>query len=252
MQESKENHILKLGLNASNQILYFFGARHTNDPSDTQFDQIKQLWNEFANNSRTERAVFIESLIHEVPAEYEKAIEKYGEAGATYWLANKTGLIVTCPEPNNTEQRKALCILHKPQIVAYTFIVQNLAAWFRHTRQSLFTEAIENSVNREKQFSEIYGFIPDKSWFMDQHKKLFGEQNLDNKNFLDSITNPHINNTLVNIIVATRTKIRNYYLLEMISKAWKLKRSVFIVYGIGHLSAIENGLRELYNNDKSI
>lgn len=241
----QKNPELKLGPTSRGQILYFFGARHGNDPADAQFIQLKQLWNDFLNTVKDERIVCTEAAIREVPEIFEDAIKQRGEVGATQWLAKEAGVTVMCPEPDDVEQRKALCASFDAQAVAYALIAQNLAAWFRHVHDFAFSEAIERSVKRETKFADIYGFTPDGAWFQKKHRALFGERVLEDKAFLDSIADPRKSNTLVNQIVSGRTKMRNEYVRACIADAWKSGKSIFIVYGKGHLAVLESELREL-------
>ena len=241
----QQNPELILGPTQRGQVLYFFGSRHGNDPADTQFIQLKQLWNDFLNTAKEERIIFTESAIREVPEIFEDAIRQRGEVGAMQWLAKEADVAVACPEPDDVEQRKTLCASFDSQAVVYALIAQNLAAWFRHARDFAFPEAIERSVKRETKFVDIYGFTPDVTWLQEQHRALFGDQVLENKAFLDSISDPRKSDTLVNQIVSGRTKMRNEYVRARIGDAWKSGKSIFIVYGKGHLAVLESELREL-------
>lgn len=243
--KSQENPILKLGPNPIGQALYFFGARHTNDPTNAQFIYLKQCLYEFLNVAKEKKIIFVEGAIREIPKNYEEATRQYGEAGTAQWLAKEADIDVICPEPTDEEQRKVLCVSFSPQVVAYTMIVQHLAVWFRQIRQLSFGEAVSRSVKRETKFAEIYGFTPDDDWFYGQHKKLFGDQQVEDKNFLNSISDPRRDDTLINKVVAYRSNLRNKYILLMIKEAWKSGKSIFIVYGKGHLATLENQLREL-------
>ncbi len=245
---SGENPILKLGSCEAGPVLYFFGARHTNNPDDIQFVQLKNFWDEFLNISSKNNAVFVEGVIHEVSKNYIDAIKLYGETGAIQWLAKESNIQVLRPEPNDVEQRKYLCSLFDPKVVAYSLIIQNLGAWFRHSRNNGFKNAIENSVDREVKYKDIYEFIPNNAWFFNQHKEIFGEQNLEDKNFLDSVSDPRKGISIVNRVISSRTKMRNEYILVAISEALKLKKNIFIVYGSGHIPVLENSLRELFDS----
>lgn len=244
-EQSQDNPILKLGPNTVGQVLYFFGARHTNDPSDEQFVYIKKFFEEFLSVAKWVKIMFVEGATREIPQKYEEAINQYGESGAIQWLGRETNIDIIRPEPDEKEQRRALCVLFNPHIVAYTIIIQNLASWFRHKNQISFNEAIDRVLNREVKFSSIYSFTPNKSWFDKQHKKLFGEQKLEDKQFLDLISDPRKNDTEINKIVASRSGMRDKYILNKINDAWKAGKSIFIVYGRGHLITMEPELRKL-------
>ena len=243
--QPQENPVLKLGPNPAGQVLYFFGTRHTNDPEDKQFKQIKKLFEEFLSQLKKEKVVFVEGITNEIPQDYEESIREYGEAGGVKWLARKASINVMRPEPSDEEQRKLLCALFDPKLVAYTVIIQNLASWFRHTSQTSFDKAISRVLSREVKFSDIYRFAPDRLWFDDHHKQLFGEQKLEDKQFLDSISDPRKNDSVVNNVVASRSKLRNEYILSVIKKSWKYGNSIFIVYGKGHLVSLEKDLKKL-------
>ena len=244
-EQSQENPLLRVGPNFASRIIYFFGARHTNDPTDVQFDLLKRFFGEFLNVAKGDKIVFIEGAIREISQNYEEAIRQYGESGATQWLAREASIDVIHPEPNDEEQRKLLCVSFDPQVVAYTMIMQNLAGWFRHKSQTTFEEAVMRVLDREAKFSRIYGFTPDTTWFYDQHRRLFDEQQLEDKRFLDSISDPRKSDTVVNSVVEFRSRIRNEHILLEITRNWKADKSIFVVYGKGHLTTLGQALQKL-------
>lgn len=242
----ESNSFIKLGPTPQGQILFFFGMRHSNNPLDKQFSQLQQLWNEFLDTAKDECLMLTEGKVKDVVPDFSESIKQRGEVGAAQWLAKSSKIIVECPEPDDTKQREILCSLFSAHDIVYAFIVQNLSAWFRQTtHRSTFLEAIRRTLIREAKFAAVYGFIPDTFWFSNQHKKLFGDQQLEDHNFLDKITDPRQNDTIVNRIIAERSKIRNDYILERITYAWNLKKNIFIVYGKDHLAVLELSLRTL-------
>lgn len=252
-EQSQKNPTLILGPNPTGQVLYFFGARHTNDPTNIQFNYLKQFWDEFLNIIKDKRVVFTEGVIRATSLSYEDSIQRYGEAGAAQWLAKEADIDAVCPEPSDEEQRRSLCTLFNPQLIAYTMIVQHLAVWFRYTRQLSFNQALVHSVNRETKFADIYGFTPDKYWFDEQHKKLFDKQKLEDKALLYSISDPRSDKTLINKVVATRSNMRNEHILSVISEAWESGKSIFIIYGKGHFNALKHAFEKLKTiNDSHI
>lgn len=241
----EENPILKLSSENSGQQVFLFGSRHTNDEDDSQFKILKELWQEFLSDTREGRVAFTEGIIRDKQTTFSESVKKFGESGAVQWLAGDSGVEVACPEPNDIEQRKTLCSTTKPDLVAYVFIVQNLAAWFRYQQKRDFTNALEHSVSREAGFSSVYGFKPDLDWFNKKQRELFGNQLIEDSDFLNRITDPRTTDTEVNVVVAKRTKTRNEHVESVISKAWKEGKSIFIVYGKGHFQSLENCMRNL-------
>ena len=239
------NNIIKLIATASGNVLYFFGAQHTNNPDDDQFVKIKQTWDEFIEVTGSRKIIFVEGNTRELPEDYDESIKMYGETGAVYWLAKQANLEVVRLEPDDEYHRTSLCELFDPNLVAYTIIVQNLAGWFRHITETSFKEAITRVINRESKFSNIYGFIPTESWFEEKHREIFDGQNLEDKDFLNKITDPNRSDTVINKVVSARSELRNQYIFSKITEAWDSGKSIFIIYGKGHLSALESSLREL-------
>lgn len=247
-EKSQYNPVLKLGPNSVGQVLYFFGAVHTNKYTDIQFKNLKQFWDEFLSVAKNEKTIFIEGVLHEIPQGYEEAIKIYGESGAIGWLARDVSIEIIRPEPSEDIQRESLCNSFDPQVVAYSIIIQNLGGWFRRESRTTFEEALDYVLKRETKFSDIYGFITDKSWFSSQHKKLFPNQKLEDSKFLDSISDPRKNDTNVNEIVSYRSKLRDKHMLSMVSEVFKSGKSIFIVYGKGHLVTLKPSLQKLVTN----
>ena len=250
LDQPGKNIIFKAENALTGKIFYFFGAIHTNNPADEQFEQLEQLWNDFSNKSEGLMIAFVEGAIYEIPQNYEKSITQYGETGAVCWLALKTNIEVVRPEPGEGEQRKHLSGLFDSNDVAYAIITQNLSGWFRHETSTSFEEAMERVLKREAKFSDIYGFIPNKIWLENQHRKLFEEQELEDRNFLDTITDPRKNDTLINKIVSARSEMRDEHIFNEIEKAWKSGKNIFIVYGKGHLSKLEKKLKVLISGNE--
>lgn len=242
---SQENPILRFGPKEKGQLLYFFGARHTNDADDVQFEVMRETWEEFRNTSNGTIIMLIEAKVRDISIVFRDAIRIHGEVGAALWLARDAGARVLCPEPDDFQQRMELCRIFDARMVAYALIAQNLSAWFRHSNTNSFEAALQRTLKREAGFDVIYGFIPDAVWFREQHRKLFSDQPFEDKTFLDSIADPRKNDTDVNKIVAARTNVRNASLYQHIEEQWAAGNSVFIVYGKGHLTALSNKLNSL-------
>lgn len=241
----EETPILKLQSKSSPQVLYFFGAKHTNNPDEEQFKKMESLWTEFLMNTHTERIALVEKLTPTKGNDIKESIRLGGESSALVFIAESQDIPVTCPEPDEKEQRRMLCQSFDPVDVAYSLVMQNLAAWFRHARQSSFEDAVDRSIARESKFSDVYGFLLTtenlNQWFV----KSFGNTTLEDKDLLDSISDPRRKDTVVNQVVALRTRLRNEYIYNSIEALWRSGKSIFIVYGRGHLYSLREMLQRL-------
>lgn len=244
-----QDNILKIFHN--NQALFFFGARHSNNPNDAQFSELKEFFEEFIKTSPGEKVVFTEGVMTKGFGSWEESINQRGEIGATQWLAHQEDISVVFPEPDLLIQHKILCESFDFADVAYALVAQNLAAWFKQTTRSRsFNEALINTLKRESSFASVYGFAPDEEWFLSYHGKLFPGQKLDDSQFLDGITDPRTSNTVVNEIIAKKSQIRNEAILKNIESEWLSGKSIFIAYGRGHLSVLKPKIEEIIGLSK--
>jgi hypothetical protein len=247
----EETSILKLQSKFSSQVLYFLGAKHTNNPDDEQFMKMETLWTEFLQHTHNERIALVEKLTPSRGNDIEEYVRLGGESGALVFHAESQDIPVMCPEPDEKEQRQMLCQSFDPVDVAYSFVMQNLAAWFRHARQSSFQDAVDRSIARESKFSGVYGFLPTKENLNQWFTKSFGSETLEDKDLLDSISDPRKKNTIVNQVVALRTSLRNEYIYNYIEDLWRSGKSIFIVYGRGHLHVLQEKLQQLVDKSDS-
>jgi hypothetical protein len=225
------------------QTLYFYGTRHCYDSTDMQFADIESLWKQFVTDAKTEKIAFGEIPVpDDLPNDLVSAITKYGESGAHYWHAFQHSILAQCPEPSPTEQRAKLCATFPPEEVAYAFTIQNIASWFRNTRDRTFQEMIDFTIAREATFSDVYGFTMTKDLFLNTHVRLFGDHILEDQDFLQKLADPRRTDNHASLIIGHRTKIRNEHILQEVQTAWQAGKSLFVVYGLGHFEALRDRL----------
>lgn len=242
---NEEDHILKIYSKNNKQAVFFFGAKHTNNPNDEQFIVLEKLWGDFFDNYGDNSVAICEGLVRKPVDSFVDAIKSHGESGAIQWFARKNRIEIICGEPASLLQREYLCKKFDKDDVAYAIVVQRISGWFRGTHNRTFSEVVNNSILNEIEFEDIYGFMPTTEWFYSKHKNLFSIQNLEDKLFIDSITDPRTTNTIINSIISTRSKFRNDNLLSLINKLWKEGKSIFIVYGNGHLVVLRDSLKKI-------
>jgi hypothetical protein len=63
-------HIFELKL--QNNSLFYFGERHSFDPKDPQWNQVKDLWQKFAADTSAKKIAFVEGGVRDIfPTETE-------------------------------------------------------------------------------------------------------------------------------------------------------------------------------------
>src|SRR3989344_6452645 len=84
-----------------NQFLYYFGEKHSYDPKDKQWIEVRNLWDEFIKETKnTKRVVFYEGGR---TGKWDNEIEAITNAGGTGFItynASKLNIEIFCPEPD--------------------------------------------------------------------------------------------------------------------------------------------------------
>lgn len=245
--------ILRFGPGAKNQFLLIFGFRHSNNPEDPQFDELSKLWTEFRQLVGRQKVVFTEGVPRDMPGPFKESIVQRGEVGAAQWLARESDIQVQCPEPNEHWQREELVKIFNPEDVAYAFVAQRLASWAgrKGDKTSLETE-IEVALKREVKYESLYRFKINLDWFKKHHQDLFPTEKLSDAEFLNRIVDPRRLETIINKVVAERTKLRNKYIYEKIEEVWQSSGDLLVVYGLGHVLSLAGRLENLVSAQKPI
>jgi len=244
MKGKKSDHYLYF--TRGKQSFRMFGSTHEIDPKNSQFLFIKKIFQEFLDDNNESKLVIAETSKPEfIEKTYDLSIQKNGEAGATYYLAAKHNIPSTCPEPTPIEQREGLCSMFSSEMVVYSLVLQNLAAWFRNNRDRTFAEVIDFTLKREVDFGAPYSFDITLEWFEEYHKKVSPNQKIQDELFLMKMADPRREDSEVNKVIHSRTKIRNEFILNFIKKSWNDGNSLFIVYGRGHFDVLRGELLKL-------
>jgi len=232
----------------SGQILSIIGVSHTHDPADPLILYIQNAFKEFLKIPGQKIAI-VEKRNKINANSFKKAVEIWGEAGATYWLATSADIPVVCPEPDYLDVTSELCKQFDPSDVCY-FEVGDAMIWWKHLHSNLTAkENLERLLSNRAKHKDIYGFEPTEEWFMRKHKSLFGNQNIDNENFWRMTMNTKENtNTIFGRILTARHNIRNQIIFDNIVDLWRQGNNIFMVYGNSHITSLGPALRALVKN----
>jgi hypothetical protein len=224
--------------NGSVSILYF-GARHTFDPGNPQFQEIEKSFNNFmVDKEPLSVVVLVEGFVPRITEDINSDIRFTGERGYTTHLAKDSGVRVECVEPDRTEEVRHLLEIFRPEEIEYYY-------YLRAVRDYL----IKGNIHGEKTFEQY------SKEMLNGHKKMFGSlsefadfnfsfENM--KNIHRSITgaefdeqrmlsvNPRSNRTIVNKVAHECSSFRDFSHVRNIEKYLGEGYSVFIVCGSDH------------------
>ncbi len=228
-----------------NSKLYLLGVNHSCDHRHNQFIKIQESWDNFLKSCTENNKIALVEQMNVLPEEtYEASIKLKGEVGAVTWLAKKNRVEVQCPEPSPEEIRRSLCEEFDSEDALYALVIQNLASWYKSSRNRTFYDAILHTLNYEQNFSYIYNFDLNKEWFVKKHKKLFGDMNMENEEFLYKIVDPRIDFCVTNDVISFKTQYRNTYILRIVGQLLNKGQCIFMVYGKGHVDVFSRLLKE--------
>ncbi len=98
-----------LTLKAGSSFLYYFGERHSFDPDDTQWLEVKKFWNAFLTKTEHQKRIaFVEGGRRPNEIHEKQAILMHGGMGLLTHLANKGGVETYSPEPDEKWERAEL------------------------------------------------------------------------------------------------------------------------------------------------
>ncbi len=224
--------------------MIFFGARHSNDPTDAQWPTLEKHWKAFLDNGNKQRIVLYEQGPLDIGALSKKeALQQNGESGLVVWLAAQSGIPTEWPEPDQVNQ---VTYLKKQgyddaSIMSYYFARQMLQ-WI--TRDYLTADdwrAYAESCIRNYEslgcWEETLTLEKALEWF-----KRVSEKDFDIK---DGKAMYRLSDPSQSKISAASGQCRDERLLEVISSNWNNGTDIFVVYGSGHAIALEPVVQEL-------
>ena len=110
-----------LQLTTQHSALLYFGAQHTNDPSDQQLVVLERLWDEFRPD-----VALNEGGDPPVARTRDDAVRQYGETGLVRWLAARDSVPASNMDLTRELQAKSLLAEWPPAKVKMFFLVRAL------------------------------------------------------------------------------------------------------------------------------
>jgi hypothetical protein len=230
------------------QCLYYFGSKHSYDPKNKQFNEIRDFFNDFLNQTIKETSiVFVEGGERPVASSEEKAILDGAEMNFVTYLASKADRNVTSPEIPDQERFELLHKHFPKEEIAYYCFIQVCWQWNNIEMKNDFKEYIQVFLENNKKKSGWDDINFSYENMMNIHERLFNTAfDPSDKIFLNSIMDPRLETSIINKISAfDDSGLRDNYILDKISEHWKTGKSIFIIYGYIHAVMQEPVLRSL-------
>ena len=239
---------IKSGLN----FLYYFGERHSFNPGDEQWVEVKEFWKDFLDTTKdTKRIVFIEGGIRPREESEEQSIIKHGGMGLATYLAQQEGIETYSPEPDETYERHELQKEFSKEHIQYYYFAGVVHQWGRKQEPKPdFEEYINRYLEDDKKESAWTDFDFSLEAMKKIHRSLFqsafDENDID---FFYSVVNPVVQKTIVNQVSAMSSDIRDRYIVGEIKKYIANGYSIFAQFGCSHVVMQEPLLKEIFSKN---
>lgn len=231
--------------------LFYFGSTHSRNPNDIQYSKLQQFWEGFLQKTQSQNCVVLVEghlrNLHNSPTA-EQAIRRGGaEGGFITFLAQQNNIPVACPEPTNALLFQKLLQKYTVEQLVYTLFAQAVLEWHRiikmrddlpfHIHIQSHLEYIQKELTFQCDLEDMKAF----------HKQLFNSEfNEHDEMFFYSITNPVVQDTIINNICRDRSILRDRTIVDTIKKLFlKERKNIFVVFGATHAVMQEPALRKM-------
>lgn len=237
---------------SKDQLLYYFGSNHSNDPNHPQFSLLREKWGEFISKTTkgAKRAFIVESCgLSKKEPTMKESIVKRGEVGAGIYLAGESRSLLVFGEPEDSEIVNYL--LNKKFSKEETLLFfEGIAIKFWHNNKNKMNKSIQEFLsNHTEKYRKLLNWsdlVVSLELIDSIYRKLFNQSlNIDDEKIFSQITTPVILSSRINELSRSQSVYRNEYILDQIEKYWQDDYNIFIIYGAGHAVMQEQAILSL-------
>ncbi|MEK7515040.1 MAG: hypothetical protein AAB608_01505 [Patescibacteria group bacterium] len=227
------------------QSLFYFGANHSRDPSDPQYPILKEYWNTFLKTTEgRERIVLVEGRLRTLLKDEEAAIKGGSEGGFITLLAHEANVAVACPDLSDEELVERLSDIPREETLLYWFLTFMNNFQRQASPKPHFATSAEAWCERQKPRKIWQGIEVSFSRMKELYEKIIGKA-FDESENVNNFINPNKTETKINAVARAQSNLRDLNIASEIERYWHEGRSIFVVFGGGHLIIEEPALRKV-------
>jgi len=242
-----DNKSFTFELSAHEQNLFYFAANHSPDPNNEQYRAIKDYWHRFITKTeKEEKIVLVEMWKRQIAQDEESAI-KTGQEGDLVTLYAHRENIPT----DSTDLTKEEYLNSNPEIDREPFLLHSFLSWVDQFQKIAnpkpdFEASLLNWCNHNSQRriwkDQQMDVSPEGLRFL--YKKLISKEFNENQS-QNYIIDPNKTDTIINTTLRKYSDLREIKIVEGIEKYWKEGKSIFVVFGSGHLIIQKPALEQI-------
>jgi len=231
-----------------NQSLFYFGANHSRDINDPQYEKLQAYWQKFFEKTKEKNSiVLVEGGARQIHENEELAVRRDSEAGLITLLASKAGITTYSPEPDPLDERKYILEKFSEDELNYYYFSRLVNAWHNMPEpKSPFEKYIERYSQKKSEIKNWadYGFPLEE--MKKVHRKIFKRDfDQNDKDLFALLINPTKEENPLHQVVRATSTYRNICVVQEIEKLWMDGKNIFVVYGGAHPILQEPALRKL-------
>lgn len=246
-------YIFEVASSDNSKCIFFFGAKHTADPNDPMFSQLKASFKNFKPDlvmveaapgpKGLTREEFNEGIVNQA---IDEVIKRRGEPGFTIRMAVENNIEWFCPEPDrNDEFQYLLEEGYSQQEIQAWALFRNIPVFNKRRGERTFDEFAQSSITsflEKTEWEELNSSIED---IINTGLGMIGEK-VDVKNDMEihKYINPGEGNKMQKLSKLSWA-YRDRTILENIVAKLDDYNRIFIVYGASHSVVQEPALRYL-------
>lgn len=234
-----------------NHKLLFYGSEHTNNPENSQFQDIEGRRERFT--AQTDQPIaLVEGRFDETSEEETKgrteSIIAGGEAQFVVYLARRDNVEVVSPEPDRVWEANELAKEFGRDNVVFYYFIRQVGWWNRFTEKpDVQSEAKKMLELMEKSYGwDEVDFSIERMAAI--HEELFAKSLAwDDTQWVYDITTPTPHDYVTNELARRSGELRDEYILKQIEQYWQTGKSPFAIFGSAHAIKLDPALRNLVN-----
>lgn len=216
------------------QVMFYFAANHSHDPNNHQYPVLRDYWQKFLETSEgKKKIVLVEGGKRLVEENEETAIRRGAEAGLVTFLASKSNIPDMSPDPSLEKLAEQFPDIPKEEMLLMRFI-NLMDSYQRHGLTGTLKEVVERWGNTRRREETWKGIDLSFESMKKVYKKVLGKDFDLNEN-MNRLADPNKAGTRVNEIATLLSDAREIAIVSEIEKNWKEGKSIFVVFGSGHL-----------------
>jgi hypothetical protein len=241
-------------LSKPDQVLYYFGGNHVHDCKDKQYEKLNLFFSDFLKKTDKKNCVvLVEALQNQEKRQKIKTKKKacldHAESSYVTFLAERAGISVLCPEPEEKIVVEQLCKIFDEELVAYKNLAE-VAVQYNDVKlvaaDTVFQNYMAPFVKRDQNLFSIDVSLDAMAKI---HEKLFKTQFDPNDRLFFWNALYEDEKSIIFQVAEQASILRDLGIVACIDRLLKQGKNIFIAYGGTHAVIQEPAIRQLFKRE---